>query len=70
MLKLLYSILFCFTLLFSETLVLQEGENGYDGTQDVTIFNDVKAQAYSWYKEGNQTGKPDDRLLVNTEFCC
>lgn len=65
-------VLFLFLAVFisAETLVLQNGLNGYNGTEDVTIFNDGKAENYSWYQGGQYFGTPDDELLVNTEFCC
>lgn len=59
-------------ILSAETVILQNGLNGYNGTEDVTIFNDGKAENYSWYNDQNGPywGTPEDSLLVNTEFCC
>ncbi len=68
--KVLVFILFFAFFAFSETLVLQDGLDGYSGTDDVTIFSDTKAEAYTWFVQGGQQGHPDDKLLINTEFCC
>lgn len=56
----------------AETIILQNGLNGYEGTEDVTIFSDGKAENYSWYNDQNGPywGAPDDSLLVNCDFCC
>lgn len=67
--KIFLSVVIASFAISATTLILQDGLDSYSGTSDVTIFNDGKAEAYSWYDNG-QKGKPDDKMLVNTEFCC
>ncbi len=57
--------------LSAETLVFQNGLNGYSGTEDVTIFNSSKSEQYSLYNNGGDySGDPDDEIIIPQEFCC
>lgn len=55
---------------YSETVVLQKGLDSYNGVKDLTIFDDSKAENYSWYNNGQYYGKPTDGNLVNCAFFC
>lgn len=55
---------------YGETVVLQKGLDSYTGVKDLTIFDDLKAEAYTWYNSGNQKGTPTDAHLVNCAFKC
>lgn len=63
-------ILILFQIGFAEKIVLQEGLDGYRGTEDVTIYSSRKSQNYSLNQYAIKKGKPDDTVLVNTEFAC
>jgi len=71
MFKKLFTLVALLTVAISATtLTLQNGLNGYSGTEDVTIFKDVKSENKSWWNNAQYFGTPDDDMLVNTEFCC
>lgn len=53
-----------------ETVVLQKGLDGFTGVKDLTIFDDQKAENYSWYNNSQYWGTPQDGNLVNCAFLC
>lgn len=54
----------------AETLILQNGLNGYDGTEDISIINNSKAERYSFKWDNDGVSTFNERTLVVTEFCC
>lgn len=61
----------CFSYVaFAETVTIQNGVAGYSGCKDVTIFNGMKAEQYSWFDDAKYFGYFDDHELVNCAFTC
>ena len=58
------------SLAMGTTITLQQGQSGYSGCQDVSLFSDAKAESYSWYNNGQSTGTPTDPNLIFTRFTC
>ena len=59
------------TIVSADTIILQNGVDDYEGTKDITLYEDNKCESYSWMGDSNQNlGTPVDEKLIFTDFCC
>ncbi len=69
-LKWIFVLLIATSLYSTETITLQNGSNGYDGCEDVSIFKDSAVSEFYSFIKTTKKASPTDSILINAEFCC
>jgi hypothetical protein len=70
LLKMLFTSLVAVSMSQAETITLQDGVDGYTGTQDLEQFNDEKSYDYSVWNSFDWKGGFSDPHFMTSSWTC